>query len=145
MKKYKFSLEALLKIRMLRERKIKQEIGGIVSKIAENEDKIVSLQKKMVSCHVLQEESVKSGSTAKMLGFFPTAFHAYRREIEETKQVIALLKGNYREKVGELKSAMGDVKIIEKMKQQDLNLFTKKMDKKTQNDIEELLQHRGKA
>ena len=126
---------------MLRERKIKQIIGGIVSEITDNEEKVRSLRKKMASCHVMQEKAARIGSRAKMLGFFPTIFHAYRREIDETKQTISLLKSDYKGKIGELKSAMGDVKVIEKMKEKNLRSFIKKIDKKNQNDIEELLQY----
>ena len=144
MKRYRFPLEALLRMRELKERRIKQEIGGIVSEITEHKKKIDELRKKIDFCHTSHEEFVQTGITAKMLSFFPASMRSYRWQIEESESAIAALETVYRDKVRELSSAIGEVKVVEKMKEQGLRLFAKKTDKKRQNDIEELLQHREK-
>ena len=142
MKKYKFKLEALLKMRVFKEKKIKQEIGEIVSEIENCKKKIAKMNSDIGKGYESQEGIVNSTVPGRMLQFYPSFFEAKYKEIENAKKLISSLEDIYEDKLQELKMAMGEVKVVENMKEKDKTSFKKHIMKKEQEDIEELLQYK---
>ncbi len=141
-KQYKFKLEALLRMRTFREKKVKQELGEIVSNIATFKEKREIVDKEIIHYYTSQERTIRSGISAKDLSFYPKLFDFKRCEAKNIQENLHMLNEKYKEKAKELKSAMKEVKVIENMKEKDRELFRKERNKKSQSNIEELSQFR---
>ena len=142
MKKYKFKLEALLKMRKFKEKKIKQEIGEIVASIEFNKNKIKKIRSDIDKGYESQEGITGAIVDGRMLRFYPSFFEASYKAIEDIESTIYALEKKYNHKLQELKIAMGEVKVVENMKDKDFEKFKKQIQKKEQEDIEELLQYK---
>ena len=142
MKKYKFKLEALLRIRKFREKIVKQELGEIVSSIETTKEKQQMIEKEIFHYYKLQERSIRSGISAGELSLYPKILQTKRYEAKNTKENFDVLDQKYKEKVKELETALKEVRIIKNMKEKYRELFRKERNKENQRNIEELTQFR---
>ena len=144
MKEYKFKLDALLRLRVFKEKRIKQELGEIVSEIDSIKKSVNNLEKSINYLYECREKAISSDvqAGARILNFYSSAFDLKRKEIKLKKNREREVYKRYDTKMDQLKVAMGDVKLIERVKEDDFKLFKKEKEKKEQKDIEELLQYR---
>lgn len=137
MKKYKFKLEALLKIRKLKEETCKMEIGRIQVEIGAKENEIKIHNEGIKEAFVGQERALKSGVLGHELRFHPYFVDGKRAHIKEIQKEIEQLKITRDEKFITLNHLRADVKVLDEMKQKKESEHRKKLAKKIDENIEE--------
>lgn len=143
MEKFDFKLSGLLKLREFREKNIKTELGMIVKEMQEVKIKLNALGEHISEAYTAQgkllEESNNEGSrSGEMLKFFPYFIDAKRAHIKNQKDLLKELEEKYRNKIVEMKVAMGEVKVIESLKEKEVKKYKKYKLKKEYENIEEL-------
>ena len=130
MKKHKFKLEALLKMRKLKEEACKMEIGRIQVQISEKEEQVSEHNKGIRTAFEGQEEALKTGVTGQELRFHPFFVDGKRAHINFILGEIKELSELRDQKFNELKHLRADVKVIDEMKTKDALSFKKNREKK---------------
>ena len=129
-------------MRIFKEKKIKQEVAQMIAQIVKVERDIDTLEEEMRACYHLREKDTGFKVQAKVLKIYPLLFESQMGRIENEQKRLLSLRKIYKEKLRELNKAMGEVKIMEKMKEKDWEKFKRKMSKDEQYAIEELLQYK---
>ena len=129
-------------MRVFKEKKIKQEAAQMIAQIAKVEGAIKTLEEEMRACYHLREKDTRSKVQAKVLKIYPLLFESQMGRIENEQKRLLSLRKIYKEKLRELNKAMGEVKVMEKMKEKDWEFFKRKMSQEEQYAIEELLQYK---
>ncbi len=136
---FKFKLSGLLKLREFKETKKKIELGQIVKKINEYKERIVELNKGIDESYLSQEKLLRQNVDGKMLQFFPRFIEAKKNDIKNNQKLLDQELINYEEKVNELEIVMGEVKVVEKLKEKEKIRYNKKFTKKEQENNEDLM------
>jgi flagellar protein FliJ len=139
MKKYKFRLESVLKIRKFKEDKIKIEVGDILKKINETNNQIMAIESSINDAYMSQNELLAEPSTGTMAQFFPFYIEGRKRDREQKERQLDALHRAYEDKMTELAKARGEVKVLDKMKEKKKNAHNKEQEKKRQEDIDDIL------
>ncbi len=137
-KKFKFKLDGLLKVREFKEKKIKLELGEILKEIEQTKSNIAKAQVDIEECYVAQEDFVNQPAAGSMVQFFPQFIEAKRADQKAQENILLSLQRKYDEKVKELATAKGEVKVIDNLKEKNLKEFKKKREKTLQESIDEL-------
>ena len=138
MPKYKFKLEGLLKLRKFKEQQLKVELGRIVSEKLRVENRIVELSGHIGEAYEGQEKVLQGEANGEMIKFFPYFIEAKNAAISNEVEKVKALEEQYKEKVIEMKTARGETKVIDKLKEKDMNIFKKEKAKKDFGKIEEM-------
>jgi flagellar FliJ protein len=136
-KKYKFKLEAVLKMRKIREDQCKMEIGRIQVEIGKINAQIDEQNAGISEAYELQELSLKDGSTGQESRFHPYFVSGKRSHIESLQVSLRELEERVAKMYRILTQFRADVKLIEKMKEKDQKKFKKARDKKINENLEE--------
>lgn len=139
MQKFKFKLDAVLKMREFKEKKVKIELGEILREIGAVEEKIILANKAIDETYEAQETFMADPSAGRMLQFFPYFIQGKKEEIKNSENLIWALKKKYDAKITELATARGEVKVMENFKDKKKGEWTKEYNKKQQESIDELL------
>jgi flagellar protein FliJ len=142
MKKYKFRLESVLKIRKFKEDRVKIEVGEILKKINETNEQIILIDNSIAEAYSSQDALLREPSTGTMAQFFPYYIEGRNRDKEQKERELDALNRAYQEKVQELAKARGDVKVLDKMKEKKKIAHNKEQEKKRQEDIDDILRMR---
>tara|TARA_R110002072_G_scaffold1989_4_gene16542 strand:- start:17502 stop:17948 length:447 start_codon:yes stop_codon:yes gene_type:complete len=140
--KYKFKLDGLLKLRKFKEQQLKVELGQLVKEISFVEGEIQKAQDHIGETYQAQEDVIGDSAKGRMVQFFPYYLQAKREDIKAKENYLYALKKKYDVKLSEVREAMGESKVIEKMKDNDFKSFKSARQKKIQSDIDELIQIR---
>lgn len=141
MKKYKFKLDALLKIRKLKEEQCKMEIGRIQVRIRELEDEIKQQHAGIDEAYEMQEKALQGGMEGLEVRFHPYYVQGKRTHIKALEAEKARYQEYVEYKYDELSRFRADVKVIEQMKERDLKAHKKRIEKKMNEQIEEQVQN----
>ena len=136
-KNFKFKLDGLLKIREFKEKKVKLELGSILTEIESVKSRIQKDQTEIEECYNAQEEFLSSPSSGQMAQFFPQFIQTKREDQKAQGNILRSLERQYEDKLGELAKAKGEVKVIDKLKDKDETAFNKKKAKKFQETLDE--------
>jgi flagellar FliJ protein len=139
MQKFKFKLEAVLKMREFKEKKIKIELGEILKEISLVEEKIALANKAIDETYEAQETFMSDPSAGRMLQFFPYFIQGKKEEIKNSDNLMWALKKKYDAKILELATSRGEVKVMENFKDKKKGEWTKEYNKKQQEAIDELV------
>jgi len=137
MKGYKFKLEALLKIRKLKEEQCKMSIGKLQVQITQLKNEISVHQAGIETAYTNQESELKSGLNGLEARFHPYFVSGKRAHIKQLNDEINYLTKEVNQKFEELKHLRADVKVIDEMKDKDMLVYKKKVEKKMNEEIEE--------
>lgn len=137
MKKYKFKLDALLKLRTLKEDQCKMQIGQLRVEITRLQSLIDDHHKGIELAYDSQEGALGSGLIGQELRFHPYFVEGKRAHIGKIQKQIKILEEQAQEKYLELNQLRGDVKVIAEMKEKDQVKFKKEVQKKQFEEIEE--------
>ena len=141
MKGYKFKLDAVLKIRKLKEEQCKMEIGRIQVRINLLKSEISKHNVGIEHAYESQEESLKDGLTGQELQFHPYFVSGKRAHIGYLENEIRDLTHDVNQKFDELKQLRANVKVIDEMKEKDKLKYKKAYQKKQDEVIEEQVQN----
>ena len=125
MKKYKFKLASLLKIREFKEKKIKIELGKIVKTMDEIRKEIQQMNDDIDEAYEAQENLAENTVQVRHLQFFPFFWGGKQEDIKVKENLLFAYQKKYDELVKDLTVAMGEVKVIEKIKEKDLKQYNK--------------------
>ncbi len=143
MKKHKFKLAAVLKLREAREKKLKSELGEIVQEMQALRDRMSEIERELDSVYEAQEKSMETASTGRMLSFYPAAVQGLKADRQAKTNLLGAVERRYQRKVNELKVAMGETKVMNKLKEKDLAIHQKAVKKKEQETLEEIIMLRS--
>lgn len=144
MQRFKFKLDALLKLRQFKEKKIETELGEIVKKIEILKLEINKHNQDIDLGYKTEEELLKGSADGRTISFFPSFFSGKRAAIKVCKLKINALEDAYEKKIEELKVAKGEVKVVDQMKENSLARFKKEYDRYEQNIQDEFVMMRLK-
>ena len=142
MQKFKFNPDALLKVSEFKEKKIKIELGEILREIGLVEERIRLADVAIDETYQAQEAFMKDASSGQMLQFFPMFIQGKKEDIKNQENLLWSLKKKYDNKILELATARGEVKIMENFKEQKKTEWTKEKNKKEQEAIDEIIMMR---
>ncbi len=138
MKKFKFKLEGLLKLRKIKEDVCKQDLGRMQKDLFELDKKIEANIEAIEKAREAHVESAKSGSSARELSFFPFFVDGKRSENVRFYQRRNQLKREVDDKTVELAQLKNEHKLIANMKEDKKEVYRKEYNKKEFEKIEEL-------
>ncbi len=141
MKGYKFKLDAVLKVRKLKEEQCKMEIGRIQVQINKLSAEITNHEAGIQQAYDSQEKLMEEGVNGTEIKFYPFFVSGKRAHIQAIKNEIKALTDEVNDKYDNLKLLRADVKVIEEMKEKDLLKYKKALQKKQFENIEEQVQN----
>ncbi|MBL7665759.1 MAG: flagellar FliJ family protein [Bacteriovoracaceae bacterium] len=139
MKKFKFKLEALLKLREFKEDKCKIEMGKIQKHIAACESQIEREKNEINEAYIAQRKMLERGMAGRETQFIPTLVRGKEAKIVLLKKEIERKKIELQEKQAELIMLRADVKVMTKLKEKEQKAFKHAMMKKDDMAREELV------
>lgn len=142
MQKFKFKLDGLLKVREFKEKRLKVELGEILTQIQNVKDEIKKLNDNIVETYDAQEAFLADPSSGDMVKFFPRFIKTKKSDIKNKENLLFALEKKFDQKQVELGVARGEVKVIENLKEKKSTEHKKKVEKKFQEDVDELVQIR---
>ena len=142
MKKFKFKLQGLLRLRELKEHQEKIALARINTEIADSKDRIKKTQKEIEIAYKSLDELTEEGVEGQMISFFPRYIKAKREYIKQQEQLIEQLTLKHTKQISILAHAKGEVKVIENMKDKAHEKFRKEEEKKEQEKIDDIMMAR---
>ena len=142
MQKFKFKLDGLLKVREFKEKRLKVELGEILTEMQAVKDDIKRLNENIHDTYQAQESFLADPSSGDMVKFFPRFIKTKKEDIKNRENLLYALQRKFDEKQVELGTARGEVKVIENLKEKKATEHKKKVEKKFQEDTDELVQIR---
>ena len=140
MQKFKYKLEALLKLRELEENKLQIELGRINQELLEKKNLIKKHNQDLAIGYSSMEKMLKEGTSARYLQFYPMHTEGHNAAIEKLENEIYSLKEKLKRKVEEVAKAKAAVDVVKKMKEKAKVKFKREIEKKDQEKIDELVQ-----
>ncbi len=148
MKKYQFKLEAVLKLRKLKEENCKTELGMLNRELDAINDRITHENQEVGKYFQIQETSLAKGATAGKLQTIPGMIAAKDRMIKILEQKRMHQEDLIADKKEELAILRGELKVMENLKEKDFlewkKAYNKEMDQKVEEQTQIWLRHREK-
>ena len=139
MKRFKYKLNTILKLREFEKKKVEIELGQINKKVKDTEDLIEDIY---IQIKTTQEDVNRSDSNRhldnSLIKYFPQFLKAKNKEIEIQKEK---LQSFYKERnsiIEHLNEVSGKYKILEKDKEKKKQVFLKEQMKKEELSREDL-------
>lgn len=137
MKKFKFKLEGLLKVRRFAEEKCRTELGYIQVMVENKRSEIQNEIENLSMIFESQETMLQQGIHGKEIEFFPLYIEGKRRGIDYLKSELDALEEAVEDKRLELVTKKAELKVIEKLKEKELLSYKKEYNKKMNKKLEE--------
>lgn len=141
MKKYAFRLEAVLKLRKLKEENCRMELGQLILYLNKIEDQINHEKSEINKYFEIQEGALKNGALGGQINAFPMLVRAkdqniilLERDKKKQEELIA-------DKKMELAQLRGDLKVMENLKEKDYQDYRKALNKEIDQKVEEQTQN----
>lgn len=148
MKKYTFRLEAVLKLRKLKEENCRMELGVMMGELGRLDGQLAHDRKEIENYFKIQEASLKSGVRGDQVQAFPMLVSAKERNIQLLLRDKKIQEQKIEEKKSELAALRGELKVIENLKEKDYTEYRKAVNKEIDQKVEEQtqnwLQHRDR-
>lgn len=141
MKKYKFKLDALLKIRKIKEDQCKMHIGQLQVHLTSLREEVAKHHKDINEAFDLQEQSLVGGASGLEARFHPYFVQGKRTHIAKIEDEIDQFESKVQLMYARLNEYRADVKVIEEMKEKDQKKYKKDLDKRMNAEIEEQVQN----
>ena len=137
MKKYVFRLEAVLKLKKLKEENCRSELGRLNVQMQKINDQLEHDRNEIKNYYKIQEEALAKGMPGNELQAFPILVRGKEHNIvllnHEKKKQDDLIAS----KKIELAQLRGDLKVMENMKQKDFEEYRKLLNKEIDQKVEE--------
>ena len=140
MKKFKFRLEALKKLREFKEKRLKVELGEILREIRNVEDRLDEISHEVDEGYRSQETVLEEDTEGRLIKFYPMFFQGKAADRVKNKEKLKELNKKYNDKLEELKIARGETKVLEKLEEKEFTKFKKTQERKEQEELEETFQ-----
>jgi flagellar protein FliJ len=137
-RQFKFKLQAVLKMREFKEDQLKIELGKIVGEINVVKDAITQLNRNIDQAYEILERQRAGKGEANVYQFASHYMNAQRAAIKVKEKQKIVLEEAYKKKIRELETAMGEVKVMESIKDKRSMEYRKKYNKKLEEEIQEV-------
>ena len=148
MKKYQFKLDAVLKLRKLKEENCRTELGFLNRALDRIADQITHENGEISKYYQIQELSLQNGATAGKLQTFPGMVAAKEKAIKILEREKKRHEEMIVEKKEELAMLRGELKVMENLKEKDFGewkkAYNKEVDQKVEVQTQIWLNHRDK-
>lgn len=141
MKKYTFRLEAVLKVRKLKEENCRSELGQLISYLAKIDDQLNHERKEIDNYYNIQESAMKAGVRGDQVQAFPMLVAAKEKNIQLLQKERSDQEFLIEDKKKELAIVRGELKVIENLKEKDYNEYRKAVNKEIDQKVEEQTQN----
>lgn len=141
MKKYTFRLEAVLKVRKLKEENCRSELGQLISYLAKIDDQLRHERKEIDNYYNIQESAMKAGVRGDQVQAFPMLVAAKEKNIQLLQKERSDQEFLIEDKKKELAIVRGELKVIENLKEKDYNEYRKAVNKEIDQKVEEQTQN----
>ena len=141
MKKNKFKLEAVLKIRKLKEDLCKIELGKLQKRMTELTGYKKGHLDDIQEAYSNQEQTLKKSTNLLEVTKISSLIQGKRDHIARIEDEMLSLKEDISSKVTELAKLRGDVKVISNMKEKSEKEFKQELNKKRFQNLEEQTQN----
>ena len=139
---FKFKLGSLYRLKIFKEEKISIQLGEIVKKVDIMKKKIKNLNFYLQDEYYHYEKTIAHKTNARYVQLHPSLIDARRIQIKTAEKNLKDLQYQYEQKMKELVKAKGEVKVMEKLKEDAFLKHKRKHNKKEEQDIEDLQQMR---
>lgn len=140
MKKFKFKLEALLKLRRFKEEQARVQIGMMRTELEKLKERINEARDHIQTAAESQIQVMRSGAKARNIQFYPDFFQGKETDIKQMMNNTLILQKAIEAKVEEWKVLRGEVKVIEKLKNKKQTEYKKAYNKDEAKKLEEMVQ-----
>ena len=141
MKKYAFRLEAVLKLRKLKEENCRMELGQLIMELNRIEDQLRHDKREIDNYFKIQEGALKTGMKGSQVQAFPMLIAAKDRNIELLMRDKKFQEDTIETKKQELAQLRGDLKVMENLKEKDFEQYLKAYNKDIDQKVEEQTQN----
>ena len=148
MKKYTFRLEAVLKVRKLKEENCRSELGQLISYLGKIDEQLNHERKEIDNYYQIQESAMKAGVRGDQVQAFPMLVAAKEKNIQLLQKERSDQEFLIDDKKQELAIVRGELKVIENLKEKDYNEYrkatNKEIDQKVEEQTQNWLQHKDR-
>lgn len=137
MKKMKFRLEHVLRLREFDEKKAKLELGNVIGRISAVNIEIEEAKNQIKACNLEFNDFLSETRKVQDIIIFPFIMDELQKKINKKKEDLISLNKELEEKKNNLKIAEGKLKVIEKLKENQYEKFKKEIDKKYRNEVDD--------
>ena len=137
MKKFKYNLEPVLKLRKFKEEKARRELGFINQKIQALKQRIQTMNDSIDSSYQQLSSLTNQKVKADSIQFFPFYIDDLRKSIRVLEKEVKALDVEYKLKSDEVYKLRGEKKILENHKHKEQASFKKKLEIKTNIDLQD--------
>ena len=141
MKKYAFRLEAVLKLRKLKEENCRMELGQLILYLNKIEDQISHEKTEINKYYEIQEGALKNGAKGSQINAFPMLIGAKDQNINLLERDKKKQEELIADKKMELAQLRGDLKVMENLKEKDFQEYRKALNKEIDQKVEEQTQN----
>lgn len=141
MKGFKFKLEAVLKVRKLKEEQCKMQIGRIQLRLRQLQSFLDEHSAGIESSYKAQEEALSSGLNGKEIQFHPYFVSGKKAHMKQIEKEMKNLEEEVKEKYKELAKLKAETNVIDEMKEKQKTQYKKNLEKKQFAEIEEQVQN----
>jgi flagellar FliJ protein len=141
MKKYAFRLEAVLKLRKLKEENCRMELGQLILYLNKIEDQISHEKSEINKYYEIQEGALKNGAKGSQINAFPMLIGAKDQNINLLERDKKKQEELIADKKMELAQLRGDLKVMENLKEKDFQEYRKALNKEIDQKVEEQTQN----
>jgi len=138
MKKFKYKLDGLLKLRKFEEDKIKFALGRINNEIQRCLDEKVKLGKDIEEGFTTQESLLSDGTIAHKISYLPDLLIAKKNHLEQLNNYEEKLIDERTQLMLKLQKAHQNHKMLMNLKESEFQEFKKEYTKKTELNLEEI-------
>lgn len=141
MKKYQFRLEAVLKVRKLKEENCRTELGQLITELSKIENQLQHDIVEIENYYKIQEGSLKTGIRASQLQAFPMLVSAKEKNIQLLNRDKKSQELKIEQKKAELAVMRGELKVVENLKEREFTEYRKALNKEIDGKVEEQTQN----
>ena len=145
MKKFKFRLETLLRMKQFEEDRKKRNVGSLVSEINHHQQEALHLgQSLQQEGRVLKEQYLTGNIDMQRISHYRTYVTAVHQDIGKRVESVARIQGNLSEARAELRDAMKETKTLETLKDRKIEKYNRRFKKIEAGEQDEISanQHR---
>ncbi|MEI8345893.1 MAG: flagellar export protein FliJ [Pseudomonadota bacterium] len=138
MRQFKFKLQALLRMREFKEDRVKVEMGKIVQNMNQIREQIAKINHYIDEGHEAYAHKSEDKDGARYFKFIGEFIHFQRAALKQKEKEMREWQAKYDTKIQELEVAMGEVKVIENIKEKRFGNYRKELNKKMEEDVQEV-------
>lgn len=140
MKRYKFRLEAVLKVRRMVEESCRNELGMLMVEKQNYLNEVTTLESDIRDTYHAHEKAMGEGMKASHVSFFPQVVEGKEAHIKQVKHQITDVEKRIELKLEELREKKAELKAVEKLREKDFDLWKKAYNKEVDMKVEEMVQ-----